>query len=187
MQDSTHAVGVPVVALTADERGALRNHIALTLLLAGGDLEDAYCAVELARPGAVDRVSKALVDIRFASDALERDFGWDPTADAFLQLDEAGKELLHRAVAQARGCLPPNEQDHPDDVRGWVALIALGDRVGAVPADPPSGGPEPRVLLGGHQDQDLERVVGATSTPMRSVASDGSSPNASAIPPPRLR
>ena len=34
VQDSTHAVDVPVVALTADERGALRNHIALTLLLA---------------------------------------------------------------------------------------------------------------------------------------------------------
>ena len=129
MQDSTHTDGVPAVALTADERGALRNHIALTLLLAGGHLEDAYVAVELARPEAVDRVSKALVDIRVATDALERDFGWDPTAEAFLQLDEAGRELLHRAVAQARECLPPSEQDHPDDVRGWVALVALGDRV----------------------------------------------------------
>ena len=132
MQNSTHAVGVPVVALTADERDALRNHIALTLLLAKDDLEDAYLAVELARPEAIDRVSKALVDIRLATDALERDFGWDPTAEAFLQLDEAGCELLDRAVAQARGCLPPSEQDHPDDVRGWVALVALGDRVGDV-------------------------------------------------------
>jgi hypothetical protein len=129
VQDSTHADDVPVVALTADERGALRNHIAETLLLAGSDLEDAYFALELARPEAVDRVSKALVEIRLATDALERDFGWDPTADAFLQLDEAGKELLYRAVVQARGCLPPSERDHPDVVRGWVALIALGDRV----------------------------------------------------------
>jgi hypothetical protein len=132
VQHSTHADGVPVVALTADERGALRNHIAETLLLAGGDLEHAYVAVELARPEAVDRVSKALVDIRFATDALERDFGWNPTADAFLQLDEAGRELLRRAVAQARECLPPREQDHPDVVRGWVALVALGDRVGGM-------------------------------------------------------
>jgi hypothetical protein len=132
VQDSTHADGVPVVALTADERDALRNHIAMTLLLAKDDLEDAYLAVELARPEAIDRVSKALVDIRLATDALERDFGWDPTAEAFLQLDEAGCELLDRAVAQARGCLPPSEQDHPDDVRGWVALVALGDRVGDV-------------------------------------------------------
>ena len=129
MQNSTHAVGVPVVALTADERDALRNHIALTLLLAKDDLEDAYVAVELARPEAIDRVSKALVDIRLATDVLERDFGWDPTAEVFLQLDEAGRELLDRAVAQARRCLPPSEQDHPDDVRGWVALVALGDRV----------------------------------------------------------
>jgi hypothetical protein len=129
VQDSTHAVGVPVIALTADERDALRNHIALTLLLAKDDLEDAYVAVELARPEAIDRVSKALVHIRLATDVLERDFGWDPTAEAFLQLDEAGCELLDRAVAQAHGCLPPSEQDHPDDVRGWVALVALGDRV----------------------------------------------------------
>ena len=129
MQDSTHAVGVPVVALTADERGALRNHIALTLLLAKDGLEDAYVAVELARPEAIDRLSKALVDIRLATDVLERDFGWDPTTEAFLQLDDAGCELLDRAVAQARACLPPTEQDHPDDVRGWVALVALGDRV----------------------------------------------------------
>ena len=135
VQDSTHAVGVPVVALTADERGALRNHIAETLLLAGGDLEHAYVAVELARPEAVDRVSKALVDVRLATDVLERDFGWDPTVGVFLQLDEAGCELLDRAVAQARGCLPPSEQDHPDDVRGWVALVALGDRVAVARED----------------------------------------------------
>ena len=135
MQNSTHAVGVPVVALTADERDALRNHIALTLLLAKDDLEDAYVAVELARPEAVDRVSKALVDIRLATDVLERDFGWDPTAEVFLQLDEAGRELLDRAVAQARGCLPPSEQDHPDDVRGWEALVALGDRVASARED----------------------------------------------------
>ena len=135
MQDSTHADGVPVVALTADERGALRNHIALTLLLAKDDLEDAYVAVELARPEAIDRVSKALVDIRLATDVLERDFGWDPTAEVFLQLDEAGRELLDRAVAQARGCLPPSERDHPDDVRGWEALVALGDRVASARED----------------------------------------------------
>ena len=135
MQNSTHAVGVPVVALTADERDALRNHIALTLLLAKDDLEDAYVAVELARPEAIDRVSKALVDIRLATDVLERDFGWDPTAEVFLQLDEAGRELLDRAVAQARGCLPPSEQDHPDDVRGWEALVALGDRVASARED----------------------------------------------------
>jgi len=135
VQDSTHAVGVPVVALTADERGALRNHIALTLVLAKDALEDAYLAVELARPEAIDRVSKALVDIRLATDVLERDFGWDPTVGVFLQLDEAGCELLDRAVAQARGCLPPSEQDHPDDVRGWVALVALGDRVAVARED----------------------------------------------------
>ena len=135
MQDTTHAVDVPVVALTADERGALRNHIALTLLLAKDDLEDAYVAVELARPEAIDRVSKALVDIRLATDVLERDFCWDPTAEVFLQLDEAGRELLDRAVAQARGCLPPSEQDHPDDVRGWVALVALADRVAVARED----------------------------------------------------
>lgn len=135
MQNSTHAVGVPVVALTADERDALRNHIALTLLLAKDDLEDAYVAVELARPEAIDRVSKALVDIRLATDVLERDFGWDPTAEVFLQLDEAGRELLDRAVAQARRCLPPSEQDHPDDVRGWEALVALGDHVASARED----------------------------------------------------